>query len=441
MITAEPPQPADAPAGARRAADIVDIDLTVGATFADGVPHDAFDLLRAAGGVEWHDEPPVDPSIPQTFIRFVDSPGFFSVTGHALVNEVLRDSDRFSSELGGTTMPSLHPESLPIFRAMMLNMDAPDHTRLRRILQPSFTPKAVHTGLHDAVALNAVEIIDELGAADRCELVTAVSAEMPLRVLADLLGMPREDRHLIFEWSNALLDAEAPPDATSDATPGAGRAADVATTMAELMDYGLAMAADRRATPRDDIVSLIANAEIDGDRLDDNEFAMFWLMLIVAGNETTRSAISGATIALVQHDLWGWLAAHPEAMDTAIDELLRYVSPVMHFRRTATRDTTLGDQTVRAGDKVIVWYGAANRDPAVFEDPHQLDLRREHNPHLAFGVGAHFCLGSHLARLEVSTMLRALMEHAPGLTLDGPPTRVPSNFVNGVRKLPVLLAP
>ncbi len=432
MIAPAPAPPTDAPAGARRAADIVDVDLTSAATFADEVPHTAFDALRSAGGVEWHDESPLDQSIlPNDFVRFVDSPGFFSVTSHALVSEVLKDQARFSSELGATTMLTVDPETLPMLRAMMLNMDAPGHTRLRRILQPSFTPKSIGARLHDQVAVNAREIVDELGDADHCELVTAVSAEMPLRVLADLLGMPREDRHLIFDWSNALIDSDASDDAD-------GAAAGVAA-MGEAITYGQAMVADRRANPRDDMMSVIAHAEIDGESLDDTEIAMFWVLLIVAGNETTRSAMSGATVALAEHDRWRWLAEHPEAMGTALEELLRYVSPVMHFRRTATQDTTLGDQHIRAGDKVVVWYGAANRDPQVFDDPHGLDLTREHNPHLAFGVGPHFCLGAHLARLELSTMLQAMLERAPGLTLDGRPTRVPSNFVNGIRTLPVML--
>jgi len=206
------------------------------------------------------------------------------------------------------------------------------------------------------------------------------------------------------------------------------------------MAYGQAMADERRGDPRDDIVSRIVVAEVDGERLSDAEFQMFWLLLVVAGNETTRNAVSGSVVALDEHGAWPWLAAHPEHLTTAVDELLRYVSPVQHFRRTATRDLVLGDQHVRAGDKVVIWFGAANRDPAVFPDPHQLDLRREPNPHVAFGLGPHFCLGAHLARLEMTIMLRALLERAPDLVV-GEPTRVPSNFINGVAHLPVRLGP
>jgi cytochrome P450 len=432
----EPRTPADPPTGARLAADLADVDLTSGRSFVDGVPHAAFDALRAAGGVSWHHEPPPDPAFDQgDMLRFVESPGFWVVTRHDLVTEVLRDQGRFSSALGGTTMPSLAPESLAMFRQMMLNMDPPEHVRLRRILQPIFTPRAVER-LHASVAANAAEIVADLADladTDECDLVTAVSAEMPLRVLADLLGMPRGDRHLIFEWSNALIGFDN-PDADRHVEEAIG-------AFAELLAYGQTMAEARRAEPLDDVVSRIVHAEVDGERLDGTEFAMFWLLLVVAGNETTRNALSGAVIALQEHDRWSWLRAHPDRLPVAVEELLRYVSPVMQFRRTATAATVLGDQGIRAGDKVVVWYGAANRDPAVFADPHTLDFERDPNPHLAFGVGPHFCLGAHLARLEIAEMLGHLLARAPDLSIAGPATRVGSNFINGISRLPVRLGP
>lgn len=258
--------------------------------------------------------------------------------------------------------------------------------------------------------------------------MTVVSAEMPIRVLADLFGMPRDDRHLIFEWSNALLGADNPSETQ--------HAADSMNALAGMMAYGQAMADDRRTNPRDDLVSRIVNAEVDGERLSDTEFQMFWLLLVVAGNETTRNAVSGAVVALHEQGLWSWLAEHPDQLEVATEELIRYVSPVHQFRRTATRDLTLGDQQVRAGDKVVMWFNAANRDPAVFADPHRLDLIREPNPHVAFGIGPHFCLGAHLARLEATEMLRQLLRYAPDMTI-GAPTRTASNFINGVARLPV----
>jgi cytochrome P450 len=421
-----PTTPSTPPIGARRVADLVDCDLTDGSTFLGGPPHEAFDELRRHGGIAWHAEPPVAGMLGDNpFLQFVDSPGFWVVTSYDLVNEVDRDQKRFSSEAGGTFVPSLAQDSLAIFRQMMLNMDHPHHTRLRRVLQPIFTPRSVER-LRESIEDNARDILDELD--DEFDLVPAIAAEMPLRVLADLFGMPREDRHLIFQWSNALMGAE---------NPGAAEhAADSMDAMSAMMDYGLAMAEDRRAHPRDDLVTRIVCAEVEGERLTDTEFQMFWLLLVIAGNETTRNAVSGSVLALHEHDAWRWLADHPEDLPTAVEELLRYVSPVQQFRRTAMVDVDLGDQRVRAGDKVVIWFGAANRDPAVFTDPHRLDLRRDPNPHVAFGVGPHFCLGAHLARLEMHEMLRALLAFAPSLTVD-PPTRVASNFINGIAHLTV----
>jgi cytochrome P450 len=211
--------------------------------------------------------------------------------------------------------------------------------------------------------------------------------------------------------------------------------------LAGMMAYGQAMADDRRAHPRDDIVSRIVAAEVDGERLSDAEFQMFWLLLIVAGNETTRNAVSGAVVALHEHGLWGWLAGHPEHLDTAVDELLRYVSPVQHFRRTATRDTVLGDQPVRAGDKVVIWFGAANRDPAVFDRPDVLDLSRAENPHIAFGTGPHGCLGQHIARIEIDAMLAEVLTRMEGFELAGPPEWLPSNFISGPKAMPLRFRP
>ena len=424
-----PTAPDDPPRGARLVSDMVDIDLTSGSVFGRAVPHEAFDQLRRSGGIAWHDESPATGGTGNgSPFQFIESPGFWVVTTHTLVSAVDRDQELFSSEMGGTSLLSMTEESLATFRQMMLNMDHPQHSRLRRIVQPVFTPRAI-TRLHESIEANAQEILAHAPDGE-FDLVTSVAAEMPLRVLADLLGLPRRDRHLIFEWSNALVGADNPT--------AAQHAEASATALAAMMTYGQAMAENRRAQPRDDIVSRIVNAEVEGERLTDIEFQMFWMLLVVAGNETTRNALSGSVIALHEHGLWTWLAQHPEHLPTATEELIRYVSPVQQFRRTATRDTTLGDQHVRAGDKVVIWFGAANRDPEVFADPNQLDLVRDPNPHVAFGTGAHFCLGAHLARLEMQEMLRHLLNSAPEMTI-GTPTRMASNFINGVIRLPARL--
>ncbi|MBE1536879.1 cytochrome P450 [Actinomadura algeriensis] len=223
-----------------------------------------------------------------------------------------------------------------------------------------------------------------------------------------------------------------------DAEPAGDPAAAVAM-FAEAVEYGRQVAADRRKRPADDVMSAPANAEVDGERLTDDEFCMFWILLVIAGNETTRKSLSGAVVALQEHGLWKGLAREPGLLATGTDELVRHVSPVMQFRRTATRDVELGGRHVRAGDKIVMWYGAANRDPEVFSDPHSLDLSREPNPHLAFGTGPHFCLGSRLAKLEISAMLTELLTRYPRLSIDGEVSRITSTFISGIEHLPVTL--
>ncbi|HVX17582.1 MAG TPA: cytochrome P450 [Acidimicrobiales bacterium] len=433
-VLEEVAQPGEPPVGAAMAADHIDADLSWPATYEPAVPHEAFDRLRAAAPVAWHTErvPELLAQAGGAMRMLVDSPGFWAVTSHAEVTEVSRNPDRFSSWLGGVFMSSPDPNSLLMARQMMLNMDPPEHSRLRRILQPIFTPKAVQR-LVESVERNAREIVDDIAADGECDLVPNVSAEMPLRVLADLLGMPRDDRHLMFDWSNKLIGIEDPE--------YGGNLGESMAALMEMMQYGKAIADDRRAEPRDDMVSMIVNAEVDGQRLTDVEFGMFWLLLVIAGNETTRNSFSGAVVALHEHDKWGELRDNPDLMPTAVDELLRYVSPVMQFRRTATHDTELGGQAIRAGDKVVIFYGAANRDPAVFTDPHGLDLARDPNPHVAFGIGPHFCLGSHLARLQLRSLLGELLQRLPDLEIDGSVERMRSNFISGIRHVPVRYTP
>jgi cytochrome P450 len=364
-----------------------------------------------------------------------ESPGFWALTSHEHVSIVSKDPELYSSYLGGTQMFSADVLLLAGLRLMLLYMDPPDQTRLRKILVPSFTPKSIDQ-MTAAVAANARSLVDAIAGSGTVDLVSTVTKELPTRTIAVLLGMPEADWHLIPQWSDSLIGAEA-AEATEDDVMGS------VLTFQEVHDYGARIFEERRRSPRNDIVSSLATAEVDGERLTVEEFCMFWLLLIVAGNETTRNSLSGGIVALQENGLWGDLAARVAAggsVDQSVtDELVRHVSPVMHFRRTATRDHELGGQHVRAGDKLVMWYGAANRDPAVFADPHSLLLDRGQNPHLGFGIGPHFCLGTRLARLQISTMLDELLRRFPTLTLDGDPVRVASTFINGVERLPVVL--
>jgi cytochrome P450 len=400
--------------------------------YVTGPPHAAFDLLRSGAPVAWQDELPVAlrASEASSGVPAPPSPGFWAVTSHELVHQLSRDPGLFSSYLGGVQLFTADELTLAGLRLMLLTMDPPEHSRLRKIVSPGFMPRAFDA-LRVSVEHHARELAEDIAGAGTVDLVTTVSKELPTRVLAELLGMPEGDRHLIVKWSDAMIgfeDAELAGDPMS-----------AVAMFAEATEYGKQVAADRRARPTDDIMSVIANTEIDGERLTDDEFCMLWILLVIAGNETTRNSLSGAVIALQEQGLWEELARTPELLATGTDELVRHVSPVMQFRRTATRDTELAGQHIRAGDKVVLWYNAANRDPAVFADPHRLDLSRDPNPHLAFGTGPHFCLGSRLAKLEISTMLTELLTRYPRLRVDGEIRRITSSFIAGVDFLPVTL--
>ncbi len=365
VTTIVPPIPLDAPEGAAMVADVVDIDLLSASTFRDGIPYHAFEALRRHAPVAWHAEGPPPPRMVEPSPlggELLESPGFWVVTSHALVGDVSRRPEAFSSWIGGTSIRSSDEAGLASTRQMMLNMDPPDHSRLRRILQPIFTPKAVKR-LHESIISHSSQIVDDVAREGECDFVLSVASELPIRVLVDLLGMPYEDRRLLFDWSNTLIGVE-DPEYGGDHTK-------VVTAMTAMFAYGKAIADSRRAEPRDDIVSMIANAEVDGERLTDLEFSLFWLLLVVAGNETTRNTLSGGIMALHEHGLWRQLRDDRALLPTAVDEIVRYVSPVIHFRRTAVQDTTLGDQHIRAGDKVVVYYPAAqcSTSPTIWTCP------------------------------------------------------------------------
>jgi cholest-4-en-3-one 26-monooxygenase len=260
-----------------------------------------------------------------------------------------------------------------------------------------------------------------------------VAAELPLLVIAELLGVPREDRGKLFRWSNCLIGAE---------DPDYGSPMDAQIAVMELFQYAMALAEKRRRDPRDDITSTLIHGEVEGERLSTIEYNMFFFLLVIAGNETTRNAVSGGMKALCEFPRErARLLERPELIETAIDEMVRWVSPVMQFRRTATRDTELDGQRIAEGDKVVMFYGAANRDPRVFPDPQRFDVARAPNPHLGFGFGVHFCLGASLARMEMRCMFEELLRRLPDLELSGPVARLRSNFINGIKSMPVRFRP
>jgi cholest-4-en-3-one 26-monooxygenase len=315
---------------------------------------------------------------------------------------------------------------------LMLTMDPPDHTRYRKLVNRGFTPRTI-SALEPHIRELAAGIIDAAVARGTCDFVTDVAAELPLEAIAELIGVPLEDRHKIFEWSNRMIGSEDPEYMVS--------AEATSTAQVEMFMYAQQLADDRRVAPRDDIVTKLLEAEVDGDKLSEMDFNLFFLLLAVAGNETTRNAISHGLDALLQHpEQYELLVDDPSRVATATEEILRWASPVMYFRRNTTRDYDLRGEHIAEGDKVSLWYISANRDERVFDDPFRFDVTRDPNPHIAFGGGGpHFCLGASLARLEMRVLFEELVQRAPRIApIDGA-QRLRSNFINGIKHLPVAL--
>jgi cholest-4-en-3-one 26-monooxygenase len=399
--------------------NVTDVDLTNLDTFVAGVPHDMFDTLRRDAPLYFH---------PET-----DGPGFWSVVRYHDLEQISRDPRVFSSEWG-ITLFDVDDSQLEQQRMMMLMMDPPRHTKQRLLVNKGFTPRMIEQ-LHDRIRQAAVDIIDNIAERGECDFVVDVAAELPLQVIAEMMGVPQTDRHNMFEWSNRLIGSQDPEYAvsTEDATGAA----------IEMFAYANELAAAKRANPGDDIVSTLLAAEVNGERLTDVEFDLFFELLAVAGNETTRNLISHGMLALAENpDQRDLLLADPSLLPSAVDEMLRYASPVMYMRRTARADIELHGQQIKEGDKIALWYIAANHDPEVFADPHRFDIRRSPNDYLAFGGGGpHFCLGSHLAKLEIRVMFEELLARLPDMELNGPVQRLRSNFINGIKHMPVRFTP
>lgn len=423
-------------------------------TYVAGAPLAVLDELReTGGGVHWVEEPPIG-GLP-------GGPGYWLVTRYDDVRAVLRDPATFSSYAGATQVRDpATPADLAYVRRMMLNMDPPEHTRLRRPMAGSFTMRAV-ARLEEQVAGHVRAILDRaLTEPGVLDFAKEVAADLPLLTLADVLGVPAQDRMLLFDWSNRVIGFQDPDYATSAAfdpatgtelarramalrpAPDAdGRMPDPRsrTGMPDLYAYAHLLAERRRHEPGDDVMSIWLREGLDGgDEVSNEEFEnMFWLFA-VAGNETLRNGLPGGMHALITHpEAQHRLRAEPELLETAVDELLRWWTPVMVFRRTATADCTLGDQPVAVGDKVVVSFLAANRDPRVFEAPDELRVDRRGRQHLVFGHGPHLCLGAHLARVQMRAMFGELVRRTSWIEPAGEPVPLRSSFQRGVKRLPV----
>lgn len=395
------------------------VDLSSPDSFAEGAPHALFRRLRREAPVSFHPEPV--------------GPGFWVVTRHQDVCAVSKNPQVFSSARGGTNIPDLDPESLAQVRALLLNMDPPDHRRFRSLVNKAFTPRMVQS-LLPRVERMARRIVDRVCERGECDFVADVASHLPMEVICEMMGVPDEDRQAIYDLTNRLIGFDDPEFQTS---PEDGKLAAI-----EMFVYAGKMAERARRTPGDDLTSTLLAAEVDGHRLSELEFNSFFMLLCVAGNETTRTVTTHGMHALIQHrDQMERVQRDPSLLPTAVEEVLRYEPAVHYFRRTALQDVDLGGERIREGDKVTLWYPSANRDEAVFADPDRFDVGRTPNDHLAFGVGEHFCLGSHLARMELRVVFREVLARLPDIDLAGPVRRLRSNFVNGVKSMPVRFTP
>jgi cytochrome P450 len=411
---------------------LTDIDLASHDFFVDAFPHDAFRLLREHDPVHWQPEAPPNH-------------GFWAITKYHDVETVIDDPATFSSERGGVILEEMAPDELEARKSMM-ETDPPRHTRLRKIASPLFTPRSMreYEGYCRDIAR---EVLDRALAKGEFDFVLDVAKELPIRVLVRILGVPDQDTDRLIEWGDQMIGNTDPEytafvidrDDTSDyrLMPFRSPAA------ADMMNYGHEMAEIRRLDPQSDLVTKLVHAEVDGDRLSTRDFDNFFVLLVVAGNETTRNGISHGMQALMDNpDQLRLLQDDPSLIPGAVEEMLRWGSPTIMFRRTATQDTELRGVRIAEGDKVVVWFASADYDEEVFPDPFRFDVTRTPNRHFAFGAGGpHFCLGAPLARLEMRVLFEELLPRIKGLEATGEVSRLRSNFINGIKHMPVRVRP
>lgn len=404
-----------------------DIDLTDLDRFTCGFPHQVFDTLRRESPVWFH---PATSHTP-------GGEGFWVLSRYADIIAAATDSDTFSSETGGdregggTTL-----EDMPLGFAVgvLLNMmDDPRHAKIRKLLTPSTTPRALRA-IEEDLRHRAVGIVEAALAKRECDFLVDVAAELPLQAVAQLAGVPQEDRHELMNWANVTLDYE---------DREVGEINDrVTQAQAQMFSYGTNLLERKRIQPAEDLLSVVTHALIDDEPLTENEQRMFLSLIIAAGSETTRNSIAIAMSAFSEDpDAWERLRDDRALLPTAVEEMLRWASSTPYNRRTATRDVELHDQRIAAGDKVSLWWASANRDETVFADPYAFDITRNPNPHLTFGRGVHFCLGASLARMEMRVIFDVLLDRVGAVTLTGPIEYVRSNKHAGVRHMPVTIDP
>jgi cytochrome P450 len=405
------------------------VDVFDPRTFGRGVPHDDLRLLRDSDPVSRQDELEVG--------IWPAGPGFWAVTRYADVRHVLRSPADFSSSLGATQIRDPDPADLPFIRRMILNMDPPEQVRLRTLVTGAFTRRRLERFAGE-IRERAATLLRAAAARGHCDLPRDVTDDLPLQNLADLLGVPAADRALLLEWTNRVIGYQ-DPEHGQVVTDAEGRPVNPRSPamLADMFGYAEELAERKRREPADDVMTALVQAEVDGERLTEAELKMFFFLLVIAGNDTVRSALPGGVLALVQNpDAYRRLRADPALLPSATEEMLRVHPPVLTFRRTAARDVELAGRRIAEGDKVVVYHVSAHYDERKFPDPFRFDITREPNDHLAFGQGPHLCLGAAFARLQMREFFTEFLR-LPPVELDGEPRRLVSNFINGITRLPL----
>ena len=400
----------------------VGIDLTDPLTFGNGIPHEVFARLRREAPVAWHPER--------------GGQGFWCVTRYADVVDVNRDNPVMSTAPAGPMIFDQPHLAEPDAPRMMIDMDPPQHTRYRRLVNRGFTPRQI-AKLEESMVEITARTLDRLEGRTEADVVEDIAAELPIQVIANIMGVHEEDRPKLFELSNKIIGFDEPEYGAEGNRPADG-------AMYEMYEIANRLGEEKRAaldagTPDDDIATALLAAEVDGERLSQLEYDMFFLLLTVAGNETTRTAIGQGMLAFMQHpEQWERVRDERSLLPTAVEEILRYSTPIMNFRRTVTSEREISGQPVAEGDKVVIWHASANFDEEQFPDPLQFDVGRTPNEHVTFGGGGpHYCLGANLAKLELRVMFDALLDRLPLPEHAGPVQRLSSNFNNGLKHVPV----
>ena len=396
------------------------IDLIDQATWEREVPYETLAVLRRNDPVHWHEEP--------------DGPGFWAITRHDDIKQISNDPQRFSSHAAGVSRLDIEdPVALEAYRSILIAMDPPEHRDFRGLISTVFTPRAIAEleGVIRRLARSAIEKIVEK---KQIDFVADYAAVVPMNTINEMMGVPEDIGTRLMKLSGGLIDDQDPEVApTADFRENAS---------AETYLIAQQLAASQSGAQTENLTKRLLEAELEGRRLTDNEFNLFFLFLIVAGNETTRTAASGGLITLLDHpDQLVAIREDLSLLPDAVEEMLRYWPPIHHFRRTAMCDVKIRDKVIQEGQKVLMWYPAANRDDLVFDDPDRFDIRRHPNEHLSFGFGEHFCLGASLARLELRVMFEELLTATKTISTQAPPRRLRSNLINGIKEMRLEITP